>query len=89
MNDFTEGKMTLPYIYLYEDLPNDDKIKLQSLHKKSLSSQDIAWIKEKMAQYGSIEKAYDVAKKLSDEAQNAVDDPTLEAILEKMIQRSY
>jgi len=89
MNDFTEGKMTLPYIYLYEDLPNDDKLKLQSLHKKSLSSEDIEWIKTKMQEYGSIEKAYNLAKQLSDEAKAAVEDPTLWGILDKMIQRSY
>ncbi|NPA66544.1 MAG: polyprenyl synthetase family protein [Epsilonproteobacteria bacterium] len=89
MNDFYEGKMTLPYIYLYEDLPNDDKLKLKSLHKKVLSSNDIDWIKSKMKQYHSIEKAYKVAQRLSDEAKKAVDDEELRAILDKMIQRSY
>ena len=89
MNDFYEGKMTIPYIYLYEDLPNDDKLKLKSLHKKVLSSNDIDWIKSKMKQYHSIEKAYKVAQRLSDEAKKAVDDEELRAILDKMIQRSY
>ncbi len=89
MNDFYEGKMTLPYIYLYEDLPSDDKLKLQSLHKKVLTQENIAWIKQKMQEYGSIEKAYKVAKDLSDEAKKAVDDEELVAILDKMIQRSY
>ena len=89
MNDFTEGKVTLPYIYLYKDLPNDYKNKLKSLHKKSLTKEDIEWIKSNMQKYGSIEKAYAYAKALSDEAKKAVEDKDLQEILDKMIKRSY
>ena len=89
MNDFTEGKVTLPYIYLYKDLPNDYKNKLKSLHKKSLTKEDIEWIKQNMQKYGSIEKAYAYAKALSDEAKKAVEDKDLQEILDKMIKRSY
>ncbi len=34
MNDFKEGKTTLPYIYLYENLQEQDRIYLQTLFKK-------------------------------------------------------
>jgi len=89
MNDYVEGKTTLPYIYLYRDLPNDDKLRLKSLHKKPLTKEDINWIKENMKKYGSIDKAYALAKELSDKAKEVVDDMVLKDILDKMIQRSY
>jgi len=89
MNDFTEGKVTLPYIYLYEELDENGKEKLKALHLKKLSSEDIEWIKSNMQKYGSIQKAYAYAKKLSDEAKSVVDDEELHQILDKMIKRSY
>jgi octaprenyl-diphosphate synthase len=90
MNDFVEGKVTLPYIYLYEALPQEEKQKLLSLHKKKTTPEETAWLKEKIEQYKTIEKSYEVAQKLSKEAQEAVKgDSELIAILDKMIQRSY
>jgi octaprenyl-diphosphate synthase len=90
MNDFVEGKVTLPYIYLYEALPKEEKEYLLSLHKKQTTPKEVEWIKEKMHQYKTIEKSYEVAVKLSKEAQEAVKaDEELIAILDKMIQRSY
>jgi len=47
MNDYVEGKCTLPYIYLYELLNEDDKKRLVSLHAKELSDEDTTWIKIK------------------------------------------
>ena len=89
MNDYTEGKVTLPYIYLYNELGEKDKAYLQSLHAKKLTPNEVGWIKDKMQQHGSIQKAYELAQKLSNEAKEVVDDEALHAILEKMIQRSY
>ncbi len=90
MNDFKEGKVTLPYIYLFESLDDEGKIRLVSLHKKTLSQEDEIWIKSQMKKYKCIEKAYKVALKLSEEAKKAVaDEPELVAILEKMIKRSF
>ncbi len=90
MNDFTEGKVTLPYIYLFASLDDAGKQRLVSLHAKRLSDEDIDWIRSNMKRYGSIEKAYEVAKKLSLEAKKAVEgEAELVAILDKMIQRSY
>lgn len=90
MNDFVEGKCTLPYIYLYHALDEQDKHRLVSLHAKELSSEDAEWIKANMKHYQTIEKSFALAQKLSDEAQVALkDDEELVAILETMIKRSY
>ena len=90
MNDFVEGKCTLPYIYLYKLLDDSDKEKLSSLHTKVLDKNEELWIKEKMAQHKTIEKSFELAAKLSNEAMQAVeDDKELVEILQTMIKRSY
>ena len=90
MNDFVEGKCTLPYIYLYELLDTADKEKLVSLHAKSLSDADTTWIREKMKEYKTVEKSFVLASELSNEAMKVMsDDKELVAILQTMIKRSY
>jgi len=90
LNDFVEGKCTLPYIYLYEELDDTDKEKLKNLHAKKLDKEDSMWIKQKMKEHRSIEKSFELAKKLSHEAMQAIkDDKELVDILETMIKRSY
>ena len=90
MNDYVEGKCTLPYIYLYRLLDESDKEKLVSLHAKSISDEDTLWIQTKMKEHKTVEKSFELAQKLSLEAMNAVkDDNELVAILETMIKRSY
>jgi octaprenyl-diphosphate synthase len=68
LHDFEEGKTTLPYIYLYECLENNDKIKLKSLHKKHLLVEESLWIKEKMQTHKVIEKSLKEARALVEEA---------------------
>ncbi|WP_297441698.1 polyprenyl synthetase family protein [Sulfurimonas sp.] len=90
MNDFVEGKCTLPYIYLYESLGNEDKEKLLRLHGKKISAQESAWILTQMREHKTIEKSFKLAQKLSDEAKELVaDDEDLVNILNTMIKRSY
>lgn len=90
MNDYVEGKCTLPYIYLYEALDDAGKQRLVASHAKKISQDEMDWIKAKMQEYKCIEKSFALAKKLSDEAMKAVaDDEALVAILETMIKRSY
>jgi len=90
MNDFVEGKATLPYIYLYEVLDEDGRKKLESLHGKKATKEEMLWLKEQFEKYKTIEKSLEVAKKLSFEAQDALkEEPELVAILETMLQRSY
>ena len=90
MNDFVEGKCTLPYIHLYHALNDDDKKRLQDSHAKKIDSSESQWIKSKMDEHKCIEKSFILAQKLSNEAMNAVkDDSALVEILETMIKRSY
>ena len=90
MNDFVEGKCTLPYIYLYQLLSQEDREKLSSLHAKALSKEESLWIIEMMQKHKTIEKSFALAQKLSNEAMNAIkDDAGLIEILQTMIKRSY
>ena len=90
MNDFVEGKSTLPYIYLYELLDEKDKEKLISFHAKTITQEETLWIQAKMKEYKTVEKSFELAQKLSLEAMNSVkEEKELVAILETMIQRSY
>ena len=58
LHDFEEGKTTLPYIYLYEALGNEEQTKLRSLHAKRLSKEEELWIKMKMQEHQVIQKSY-------------------------------
>ena len=90
MNDFVEGKCTLPYIYLYHALDEEDKKRLRNSHARELESEESIWIKEMMDKHKCIEKSFAIAQKLSNEAMNAVkDDAVLIEILQTMIKRSY
>jgi len=90
MNDFVEGKCTLPYIYLYEMLDEDEKARLLALHAKEIDNDETQWIQEKMSEYKTVEKSFALAQKLSDEAKERVaNDEALVNILDTMIKRSY
>ncbi len=90
MNDFVEGKCTLPYIYLYEALDSSGKVRLQSCHARELSCEESTWIRSKMEEHRCIEKAYALARQLSDAAiQSVAGDTELVAIIETMMKRSY
>ncbi len=90
MNDFVEGKCTLPYIYLYEELDTKDREKLLSFHAKKLDVDETLWLQEKMQEHQSVAKSFKLAQSLSNEAAQAMkEDEALVAILETMIQRSY
>jgi len=90
MNDFVEGKCTLPYIYLYKELNDEDKKRLVNSHAKKIDIDESLWIKGKMKEYKTIEKSFELAQKLSNEAMQVISgDTALEDILKTMIQRSY
>lgn len=92
MNDFKEGKTTLPYIYLYDSLDEKGKERLLSLFGKNLKKDDTLWIKDSMFQHKSIEKSVLYAKELADEALKSIQDEDaqdLEEIITQMIDRSF
>ncbi|MBD3830887.1 MAG: polyprenyl synthetase family protein, partial [Arcobacter sp.] len=72
MHDYVEGKVTIPYLFLYERV--EDKTKLASLYKKELSSEESAWIKEQMKITKALEDSILQAKEIGNEAISAVID---------------
>ena len=92
LNDFKEGKTTLPYIYLYEVLDEKEKEKLKSLHKKTLKVDEQKWILSKFKEHKIIEKAKQEAFELINEAIDIMQkagEHGLEAIAIKMVDRSF
>ncbi len=92
LHDFTEGKVTLPYIYLYEVLAHEDREYLLCLHKKRLSKDEALWIKSAMRKYEIIEKSYREAKELIDEAielMESLGERDLSNIARAMIEREF
>lgn len=90
LNDFAEGKVTLPYIDLYESLGALERERLKSGHAQPLCEEEKGWIRAKMEEHGVIASSYGHARALCDEALAAVgDDAPLHAIIETVIQRSH
>jgi len=90
LHDYEEGKCTLPYIYLYEALSGEERERLLGYHKVKLSAEQSVWIKEKMQEHNCVERAYALARELSDRAIEAVPgDERLVAIIESMMKRSF
>lgn len=90
LNDFSEGKVTLPYIDLYNHLGESDKGRLVANHAKVLDDTEKGWIRSQMEAFGTIEQSYTYARGLCDEAIGAIgDDAALRAIIETVIKRSY
>ena len=92
LHDFEEGKVTLPYIYLFESLAQEKREFLVSLHRKHLSNDESAWIKSAMQKHHIIEKAYAEARVLIDEAIDLMDslgEKDLSNIAKAMIEREF
>ena len=92
LNDFVEGKTTLPYIYLFEALDQEGKERLKAMHKRKLSTQEQEWILSKFAEFGIIEKAKKEAFVLIEEAiglMQKAGEKGLESIATKMVDRSF
>lgn len=90
MGDFREGKTTLPYIYLYERIDEGERTHLLSLYKRELTPEEREWIRQKMEEYGIIEKVKREAVELVEEAKRAVADygiVELEKIADKVVNR--
>jgi len=88
LNDYVEGKVTLPYIYLHDKI--DEKQKLESLYAKTLEAQDQQWLLEEIKQHETIEQSYALASALSAEALEVIKgDTSLEYIVNSMMERSF
>ena len=92
LNDFVEGKTTLPYIYLYEYLDENGKNRLKSLFKKELNEDESNWIKLKMRESSAVANSIKKAKELGLEALEAIKDENnsgLEKVIKDMIEREF
>ncbi|BCD68227.1 polyprenyl synthetase family protein [Nitratiruptor sp. YY09-18] len=89
--DFAEGKTTLPYIYLYQSLGEDDRQKLLYLFKKELNPEQKAWLFDKFEETGAIQRAKEQARALGHEALEQLhkSDEKLRQIMEELIERTY
>ena len=91
MNDFVEGKTTLPYIYLYEELEGGEREKLVSLCGIKADIEQKEWLKSKFIESDAVERSIEVAKKLSNEAYNLMndrDEDVLAQIAQSLMERS-
>ncbi len=92
LNDYKEGKTTLPYIYLYNRLDEKGRQRLVSSHAKNIDADESQWIKDQMKENKSVEQSYRLAQRLSDEAIEAVsqhDESELVAIIKEMMGREF
>ena len=87
MNDLYEGKMTLPFIYMYNDLDKDEKEYFKTLFKKRLTKDEETWIKERISP--AIKKSYDEAINLANEGIKGIEDNYLKEIMLKLIDRKF
>jgi len=92
MHDFEEGKTTLPYIYLFDSMNEEEKTKLISMHKKVLDDEKHKWILEKIKKYNIVDKCFNEAKDLAGEAVDLMrqeGEKSLEQIAISMIDRKF
>ncbi len=92
MLDFVEGKVTIPYLLMWERLETLEKEKLQGLYKKELTQKESIWIKEQLSQTNAIADSINLAKKYGFEAIEAIKDENnndLILIMKAMIERDF
>jgi octaprenyl-diphosphate synthase len=92
MADFKEGKVTIPYLKLYEKLDINEKEKLRSLYKKDLNELDNNWIKEQLKVTNAIQESIELTRKLGYEALESIKDEnnlSLIDIMKQMCDREF
>ncbi|MDP2079225.1 MAG: polyprenyl synthetase family protein [Sulfuricurvum sp.] len=90
LNDFVEGKTTLPYMDLYDVLDDEDKEKLLECHGRTLEVSEKEWLFNAMKEHRIIERSYSRAQELCDEAISIIgDEDALRSIITTVIQRSH
>lgn len=92
MNDFSEGKVTIPYFKMFERLEDADKDKLKSLFCKQLNENESAWLKQKFEETNAVKSAILEAKAVASLGAMAIKDENnldLEKIMMQMIEREF
>lgn len=91
MSDLKEGKVTLPFIYFWEDNPNQREY-IESRFKLTLGNAQSQELREKLIKSGAIEKTKGYITQIVGEALEAIKDenlPDLVGIVQAMTQREY
>ena len=92
MLDFVEGKVTIPYLLMWERLDSSDKLKLEGLYKKPLKEDELTWIKKNMQATKALQDSILLASKFGTEAIEIIkdeDNEDLKNIMKSMIERSF
>lgn len=92
MLDFVEGKVTIPYLLLWQRLDESNKSKLESMYKVPLDEEQTSWIKTQMATTGALEDSIKQAQSIGQDAIDSIkaqNNPELTAIMVAMIQREF
>ena len=92
MLDFVEGKVTIPYLLLWDRINDADKLILQSLYNKALTHDELEWIKSKLNETSVVTDSIKMARKYGLEAIEAIKDEQNEElvlIMTSMIERDF
>jgi len=90
--DFVEGKVTIPYLLMWERLDSTNKTKLESMYQKPLNEEELSWIKDNMNETKALSDSIILANKFGMEAIEVLkdeDNDDLKNIMQSMIQRSF
>lgn len=90
-SDFKEGKTTIPYIFLYQKMQEDEQMQLLSYFKKKLNKEEQNWVNNKIEKYGIIEQTKQIANDYGNKALSVLskDDLVLVAIIKDILQRDF
>lgn len=92
LNDYKEGKTTLPYIYMYEQLDKSDKEKLVDMFGRDLKKDESSWIQDKMLATKALQKSIQKAQALGNLARASIQDENikkLDEVIVQMIEREF
>ena len=92
LHDFKEGKCTLPYIYLLQELDSAQKHVLESLIGRELDFGEQQWLLDNLRSSGAIDKAVAKAREYGDFALQSIqhiDNAKLKEIVAQMIERDF
>jgi len=92
MQDFYEGKVTIPYLLLYDRLNENDRNYLKSLYKKQLNDDELDWIKFNFNKTNALNDSINLAKNYGKKAIKAIQNEKNEeliSIMNDMINRSF
>ncbi|MDY0365007.1 MAG: polyprenyl synthetase family protein [Arcobacteraceae bacterium] len=92
MADFKEGKVTIPYLKLYNRVDIKDKKILKELFKKELTSDEIEWLKDKFQTTDALKDSILLTQQIAYDAISAIKDENnkdLVDIMQQMCNRKF